>query len=148
RNARATLRALRLKDNTRDSIIFSVAEGDKCRRDASFCRISFGRPCKNQERFAALSFAYIDVAPAHRFADPSAEGFCHRLFASETRSEMSFREFHRHRILDFTVCENAVQKPIPESLDRTLDPRAFDHINADTNNAHKSSGPVPDDSHV
>ena len=29
-----------------------------------------------------------------------------------------------------------MQKPVPESLDRTLDPRAFDHINADTNHAH------------
>src|SRR5262245_13914078 len=49
---------------------------------------------------------------------------------------MSFREFHRHRILDFTVCENAVQKPLSESLDRTLDARAFDQINADTNYTH------------
>ena len=29
-----------------------------------------------------------------------------------------------------------MQEPISESLDGTLDPRAFDHINADTDHAH------------
>src|SRR5262245_8789950 len=113
-----------------------MAEGDKRRCDAPLCRESFGRPQKNEERFATLLLAYIDVAPAHGFADPGAEGFCHRLFARETRSQMALREFHRHRILDFTVCEDAMQETLSESLDRTLDARAFDHINADTDYTH------------
>jgi hypothetical protein len=29
-----------------------------------------------------------------------------------------------------------MQEPVSESLDGTLDARAFDHINADTNHAH------------
>jgi hypothetical protein len=49
---------------------------------------------------------------------------------------MAFREFHRHRIFNFSICENAVQEPVSESFDGTLDPRAFDHINADTDHAH------------
>jgi hypothetical protein len=49
---------------------------------------------------------------------------------------MTFREFHRHRIFDFTMCEDAMQEPISESFDGTLDARAFDHINANTDHAH------------
>src|SRR4029077_4837654 len=115
---------------------FSVAESDESRSDAPFCGKSFRRPRKNQERFAALFFANIDVAPAHRFADSGAERFRHCFFARETRGQMAFREFHRHRIFNFTICEDSMQKSVSESLDRTLDARAFDHINADTDHAH------------
>jgi hypothetical protein len=49
---------------------------------------------------------------------------------------MAFREFHRHRIFNFTICEDAMQEPVSESLDGMLDARAFDHINTDTDQAH------------
>src|SRR4029077_523735 len=87
-------------------------------------------------RFAALFLADINVPPAHRFADPGAERFCHCLLARETRSQMAFREFHRHRIFNFPIREDAMQKPVSESLDGMLDARAFDHINADADHTH------------
>jgi hypothetical protein len=47
--------------------------------------------------------------------------FCHCLFARETRSQMALREFHRHRIFNFTICENAMQKPSPNrSMERWM----------------------------
>src|SRR5215471_20244446 len=116
--------------------MFRVTERDERRSDAAFRGETFGRPRKNEKRFAALFLADIDIAPAHRFADPGAESFCHCFFAGETRSQMSFREFHRHRIFDFTICEDAMQESLSESLDRMLDARTFDHINAYTDHAH------------
>src|SRR4030095_7311835 len=44
----------------------------------------------------------------------------------------------RHRIFDFTICENAMQKTVSKSLDRMLDTPALDNIHADTNHAHLS----------
>lgn len=83
-----------------------------------------------------MFFLDVDVAPTHGFADPGAERFCYRFLAGETRSQMALREFHRHRIFDFTICENAMQETISETLHGTLDPRALDNIDADADHAH------------
>src|SRR4029450_3412311 len=61
---------------------------------------------------------------------------------------MAFRKFHRHRILNFAIRENAMEEPISESLHGMLNARAFDHIHANADDAHESSGSAPDDSHV
>src|SRR4030095_12884556 len=127
---------LPLENYASDCIIVGVTENDQRRSYAPFCCKSFGRSRKNQKGFAALFFANIDVAPAHRFAYPGAERFCHCLFARETCSQMALREFHRHRIFNLTICEHAMQEPVSESFDGTLDARAFDNINANTNHAH------------
>ena len=42
----------------------------------------------------------------------------------ETRSQMARREFHRHRIFDFTVGKNTMEKTVPETIDGMLNARA------------------------
>jgi len=44
--------------------------------------------------------------------------------------------FHRHRILNFAVGENAVKKFIAESLERTIDARALNQIDTDAEHTH------------
>ena len=80
------------KHDTCDRVLFGMAERNKGRRDAAFCA-SFRRPGKNEEWFAALFFADVDVAPTHRFADAGAERFCNGLFARETRGQMRAGNF-------------------------------------------------------
>jgi len=53
---------------------------------------------------------------------------------------MSLRKFHRHRIFNLAIREDAMQESISKSLDRTLDARTFNHINADTDHTHKGFG--------
>src|SRR5262249_61654766 len=96
--------------------MFRVTERDERRSDATFGGESFDWPRKNEKRLTALFFADIDVAPTHRFTYPGAECFRNRLFARETRSQMSFREFHRHGILNFTICENTMKEPVCKSI--------------------------------
>src|SRR5207249_6306013 len=81
-------------------------------------------------------FPDVDVAPTHRFAYPGAERFCHGFLAGKARSQMSFRKFHRHRIFDLAIRENAAQKTITESIDGTPNTHALDKIYTDTNHAH------------
>src|SRR5262249_5414671 len=127
----------------RDCVVFGVAESDERRSHTSFCGKSISRPRQDQKWFATLFFTNIDVAPAHCFADPGAERFCHCLLARETRSQMALWEFHRHRIFNLTVCENATQKAISKSLDGMLDAGPFDTIDANANYAHFVRGAEP-----
>jgi hypothetical protein len=52
---------------------------------------------------------------------------------------MALRKFHRHRIFNFTIRENAMQKPIAESFNGTLNARALHKIDTDSNYAHLES---------
>ncbi len=49
---------------------------------------------------------------------------------------MTLWEFHRHRIFNFTVRENAMQKTISESFNRMLNARTLDKIDTDANYTH------------
>src|SRR2546430_17568629 len=49
---------------------------------------------------------------------------------------MARREFHRHRIINLTVCKNAMQKAISKSVNGTLNARALYKIDTDSNYAH------------
>jgi hypothetical protein len=49
---------------------------------------------------------------------------------------MTRRKFHRHRIFDFALGENAPEKFFAEAIERALDPRALDEIHPDAENAH------------
>jgi hypothetical protein len=116
--------------------MFGVAESDESRSYAAFRSKCLRRPRKDEKRFAAFFFSNVDVAPAHGLADPGAERFCHRFFSSETSSQMARRKFHRHRIFNFTLGKNAMQKTISKSVNRTLNARALDKIDANTDHAH------------
>src|SRR5206468_7861613 len=46
------------------------------------------------------------------------------------------REFHRHGIFNLTVCENAMQETVSETINGTLNARALYKIDTYTDHAH------------
>src|SRR5262245_50451528 len=116
---------LSLENDAGDGVMFRMAKSDQGRSYALRGSKCFGRSRKNQKRFATLFFLNVDVAPAHRFADSGTERLCHRLFSGETRSQMTRREFHRHRIFDFTIGENSMEETISKPVNGALNARAF-----------------------
>ncbi len=119
--------------------MLSMTECDKRGSDAALCSKLLRRSRKNQKRLTARSFSDIDVAPTHRFADASAKRFRNSFLCRETHSQMSRWKFHRHRILNFTVGKNTMEKSIAEPIDGTLNASAFHKIDTDTNDAHESN---------
>jgi hypothetical protein len=121
--------------------MISVAEGDERGSHAAF-RGQFLRGAgKHKEWFSIWFFADVDVAPAHRFADAGAECFGDGFFPSETRGQMARRKFHRHRILNFAIGENAMKKAFAEAVDRVLDARAFHQVDTNAEHAHLEHEP-------
>src|SRR5437764_15288442 len=49
---------------------------------------------------------------------------------------MARREFHRHGIFNLTVCENAMQETVSETINGTLNARALYKIDTYTDHAH------------
>jgi len=126
------------EDNRRHCVMLGVTKCDQ-RGSLSALSSKFLRwPRKNEKRFTTLSFLDIDIAPTHCLADSGAEGLCHRFLGSKTRSQMALWKFHRHRICDLALRENAMQKTIAESINRTPNARALHKINTDAENAHES----------
>src|SRR5882724_12134816 len=117
-------------------MMLGMAKRDECGSDSASCREVLSRPGQNKEWFAARLFLDVDVAPTHCFADAGAECLGNSLFCRETRSQMASREFHRHRVFNLAVGENTLEKTIAKSIDRSLDPRALDKIDASTDHAH------------
>jgi hypothetical protein len=113
-----------------------MTECDKGRRDAALRSKLLRRSRKNEKRFAARSFSDIDVSPTHGFADPGAERFRNSFLRRKTRSQMPGRKFHRHRVLNLAVGKNTMEKSISKTVQGTLNARAFDKINADSEHAH------------
>src|SRR5213594_332933 len=124
------------EDNRRHCVMLGVTKCNQRGSDAPFCSKLLRWPRKNQERFAIAFFPDVDIAPTHRFAYPGAERFCHGFLAGKARSQMSFWKFHRHRIFDLAIRENAMQKTITESSDGTPNTHALAKIYTDTNHAH------------
>ena len=125
-----------LQNNGCHRVMLSVTKCDKRRSNAALCGKLLRWPRKNEKWFAAWFFANVEIAPAHGFADSGAEGFRNSFFRREARRQMARREFHRHRIFDFTVGENTVEKSISETIDGMLNARAFDKIDTDAEHAH------------
>src|SRR5439155_26396103 len=97
--------------------MFGMAESNKGGGYTPFCGEFLSRSGKDQVRFAAWLFLNIDVAPAHRFADPGAERFRNSFFRREARSQMPRRKFHRHRILNLTIGEDTAEKSVAKPVD-------------------------------
>jgi RNA-binding protein YhbY len=49
---------------------------------------------------------------------------------------MARRKFHRHRVFDFTIGKNTVEKSIAEPVDGALNSRAFHKIDAYAKHTH------------
>src|ERR1051325_6077252 len=79
-----------LEDDDRHFVILGMTECDQGRSDAARCRQFLSRPGKDEKRFAAIFFADVDVAPAHRLTDPGAERFGHRFFAGKEAVSKAF----------------------------------------------------------
>jgi hypothetical protein len=116
--------------------MLGVTECDQGRCDTAFCSKLLRWSRKNQKRFSARFFLDIDVAPTHRFADAGAERLGDSLFGRKTRCQVTRWEFHGHRILNFAIGKNALEKTITKSINRSLNARALDKIDASTNHAH------------
>jgi hypothetical protein len=56
---------------------------------------------------------------------------------------MASGKFHRHGIFDSAVGEDTMKKSITKTVDRMLNPCAFDKIDTDAKHAHESSAPLP-----
>ena len=133
----ALLSRLRAENGARDRVVFCVAEGDERRSHTTFCGKSFGGSRKKQKGFAALFFADVNVAPAHRFAYSGTERFCHCLFpakrAARCRSgnfmdieysispsvKTRFRNRSPNRSMECRMREHSIRStPIPMTLMR------------------------------
>jgi hypothetical protein len=126
--------------------MIGVAERDQRGSHAAFrCQFLCGAG-EHKEWFSTWFFADVDVAPAHRFANAGAECFGDGFFPSETRGEMARGKFHRHRILNFAISENAMKKAFAEAVDRVLDARAFHQVDTNAEHIHlgrESSATLP-----
>src|SRR6266567_1141447 len=107
---------LAVKDNTGYGVMFVMAESNKGRSYAAFCGKLLRWSRKYEKRFAAGLFANIDVAPAHRFADAGAECFRNGLLRRKPRSQVARWAFHRHRLFNLALGENAMKKSIPNTV--------------------------------
>jgi hypothetical protein len=134
--AASTERKSFLENDAGNRVVFGMAERDQGRSYAALCGKCFGRSGKNQKRFATGFFSDVDATPTHRFAYPGAERFCYRFLPGEARSQMALRKFHRHRVFDFAIRENAMQKPISESINGTPNARALHKIDTNPDHAH------------
>lgn len=116
--------------------MIGVAERDECGGYAAFCGQFLGWSGEDEKRFAARFFLDVDVAPAHRFANAGAERFGDGFFSCKPRSQMASGKFHRHRILNFAIGENAMKKAFAKTIDRVLDARAFHQVDANAEHTH------------
>src|SRR5438874_284382 len=127
---------LAVKHDAGDGVMFSVAQRNEGRSDTALRRKFLRRTRKDEKWLAAWFFSNVDVAPAHGLANASAECFGDSFFCGKTRSQMSRREFHRHRILNLTIGKDAVQKTIAKPIHGPLNSRAFHKIDADSKHVH------------
>src|SRR6266404_3837410 len=118
--------------------MFGMAQGNQRRRHATFCCQFLRRSGKDEEWLAAFLFADVDVPPAHRLADAGAKCFGDSFLARKPRRQMARWKFHRHRIFNFAIGKNSPQKFLAETIERTLNARAFHQIHPDAEQAHWS----------
>src|SRR5262245_48101695 len=116
--------------------MLGMAKRDERSGDAASRSEFFGRPGENKEWFTARLFLDVDVTPSHRFADSGAECFRNSLFRRETRSQVTGREFHRHRVFNLAIGKNAMKKTVAESVNGPLDAPALDKIDTGTDHTH------------
>src|SRR2546422_11211309 len=117
-------------------MMIGVAECDERMRYAPLRSKLLRGSGKDKKRFAAGFSSDVDVAPTHGFADSGAEGLRHSFLSSKSRGEMSRGKFHRHRILNFAICEDAMKKTVAKTIERMLNARAFNEINTDADHTH------------
>src|SRR5207248_18943 len=80
---------------------------------------------------------HVDIAPAHCFADASAECFRDRFFRREPGREMARWKFHRDAISNFALGENPLHETFARTIEGVLDALDLDHVHANANNAHR-----------
>src|SRR6266852_852701 len=125
-----------VQDHASHRVMRGVTECDQRGSHAAMLRQVLRRSVENEKWFAAWFLANVDVAPTHRLADTGAERFGYGFFRGEARSQMSRRKFQRQRVLDLALRENAREKFFAEEIERMLDARAFDQIDANAEQAH------------
>src|SRR4029077_6148144 len=88
---------------------------------------------------------HVDIAPAHCFADASAECFRDRFLRCEPGREMARWKFHRDAISNLALGENPLHETFAKTIERVLDALDLDHVHANAEHAHGklSSAAVP-----
>src|SRR5438094_143908 len=104
------LRRRTFQNDTCDCVMLGMTKRNECGSDSASCGEFVGRSGENEKWFAARLFLDVDVAPTDCFADAGAECLGNSLFCRETRSQMTRREFHRHRVFNLAVGENTLEK--------------------------------------
>src|SRR5438874_8484236 len=95
-----------------------------------------GSAVKDQKRLAAFFLVHVDIAPAHRFPNASAERFRHRFFRRKPGREMARWKFHRLAIGDLALGKNPLHKTLTKTIDRVLNALDLDHVHANAEHAH------------
>lgn len=116
--------------------MFCMAKANERRSAAAALEELLSLAGENEVGLAARFFAHIDLAPAHGFANARAEGFGDSFLGGEARGQMPGRKFHRHRVFDLALRENAMQESFAKTIERMLNAGAFDQVHPDAYNAH------------
>src|SRR5438046_1262998 len=80
---------------------------------------------------------HVDIAPAHRFPNASAERFRHRFFRRKPGREMARWKFHRKAIGDLALGKNPLHKTLTKTIERVLNALDLDHVHANAEHAHR-----------
>src|SRR6266478_3235225 len=80
---------------------------------------------------------HVDIAPAHCFADASAECFRDRFLRREPGREMARWKFHRDAISNLALGENPLHETFAKTIERVLDALDLDHVDANAEHAHR-----------
>src|SRR5208337_2694884 len=78
------------------------------------------------------------VLPAELTANAGAESLGDRLLRRKARRQKRPRRFIRQAVADLVRVQDAVQKPLPKLLMRSLDPRHLNDVNANAQD-HRDS---------
>src|SRR5437764_7284077 len=123
-------------DDHRHGMMLGMTQTDPGGFHRALFSEGLGSFVKDQERLAAYFFVHVDIAPAHCFADASAECFRYRFLGREPGRKMARGKFHRHAVGDFALGKNAFHKTFAEPIERMLNPLDLDHVHANSEHAH------------
>ncbi len=119
-----------------------VAETDQNATCAALCKQQASIIMKNDEWLAGLLPAYLHIMPAELPPDAGTESFGNCLFGRKASREEGPGHSVGETITHLGGKQYALEKSVAELLERSLNPRYFNDIDANAEN-HKSKSQVP-----
>src|SRR5437763_14305305 len=117
-------------DDHRHGMMLGMTQTDPGGFHRALFSEGLGSFMKDQERLAAFFFVHVDIAPAHCFADASAECFRDRFFRREPGREMARWKFHREAISKLALGETPLHETLAKTIERVLNAHHLDHLPA------------------